>query len=399
MMAAFDPALPSYVVDPYPTLAALRAEDPVWFSADLDAWIVTGYAECSAALHDASTFRSDFLAVEGARWDEARRRSEVFLGGVPALSAMAEPDHHRMRDTVSGVFSPRAVERLRPRIEAIVNELLDATEPGEPFDVMGGLAYPLPRRVIAEQLGLAEADREPLLRDASRIARAMFGDGSSGEAEQALEAHASLAAYLARAASTPGAYDVAGALGRVLEARDAGTLSEVEVLALMVDVALAGNDPTACLIGNGTLALLRHPEERALLLDDPSLIPGAVEEFLRYDSPLHALMRIAARDAVLGGHEVRTGDVVYLLLGAANRDPAQFPDPDRLDVRRKSTRHLGFGSGSHHCLGAPLARMVAEVAFGAMLARFPAMRLAPLGLEREHGFELRAPSRLLVLTD
>ena len=125
-MAAFDPTQPSYVVDPYPALAELRAEDPVWFSADLDAWIVTGYAECAAALHDASMFRSDFLAVEGARWDEARRRSEVFLGGVPALSAMAEPDHHRMRDTISGVFSPRAVERLRPRIEATVNELLDA---------------------------------------------------------------------------------------------------------------------------------------------------------------------------------------------------------------------------------------------------------------------------------
>ena len=136
-----------------------------------------------------------------------------------------------------------------------------------------------------------------------------------------------------------------------------------------------------------------------MLLGDPSLISGAVEEFLRYDSPLHALMRIAARDTVLGRHEVHAGDVVYLLLGAANRDPVQFPDPDRLDVRRRSLRHLGFGSGSHHCLGAPLARLVAEITFGAMLARFPAMRLAPLGLEREPGFELRAPSRLLVLTD
>lgn len=398
-MAAFDPSQPSYLFDPYPALAALRAEDPVWFSADLEAWVVTGYAECSAVLHDASTYRSDFLAVEGARWDEARRRSEVFLGGVPALSAMAEPDHHRMRDTVSGAFSPRAVERLRPRIETIINALLDVIEPGRPFDVMGGLAYPLPRHVIAAQLGLADAERDAFLRDASTIARGIFGSGTAEEVAQAHEARASIAAYLARAASTPDTYDVTGALHHMFEARDSSALSEVEVLALMMDVALAGNDPTACLIGNGTLALLRHPEERAALLDDPARIPSAVEELLRYDSPLHALMRIAGRDTTLGGHEVRAGDVVYLMLGAANRDPAQFEEPDRLDVRREHPRHLAFGAGSHHCLGAPLARLTAEVAFTSMLARFPSMRLAPLGLEREPEFELRGPSRLLVLTD
>ena len=396
-MATFHPFDPDYAEDPYPALARLRAEDPVHFSADLGAWILTRYADCQAVLHDGSTFRSDFLSQEGDRWDEARGRSALFLDGIPALSAMAEPDHHRMRETVSGAFSPRAVQRLRPAIQAAVDALLDHAPPGQPFDVVSGLAYPLPRLVIAAQLGVAEADRAAFMSNASLIARAMFGAGDADEAAQALEARAALGEYLGRLRRERPEAD--GALSRMLDAHGGGTLSETETVALMVDVALAGNDPTACLIANGTLAILRHPEALDALRAEPALVPGAIEEFLRFDSPLHALMRIVSTETQVGRATMHPGDVVYLMLGAANRDPEQFEDPDRLDVRRGHPRHLGFGGGAHHCMGAPLARLEAEVVLTTLLARFPTMRLAPLGVQREPEFELRAPSRLVVLTD
>ncbi|MEI7925909.1 MAG: cytochrome P450 [Chloroflexota bacterium] len=391
-----DPFHADYGDDPYPALARLRAEDPVHFSVDLNAWVLTAYADCLAVLQDGAAFRSDFLSLEGERWDEARRRSALFLDGVPALSAMAEPDHHRMRESVQGAFSARAVARMRPIIQSSVDALLDRRVPGEPFDVVGSLAYPLPRLVIAAQLGVAEADREAFMRHASVIARAMFGSGEAAEAIEALEARAALSEYLERLKSN-GAGD--GALARMVEAHGAGTLSEVETVALMVDVALAGNDPTACLIANGTLALLRHPDALATLHADPALVPGAVEEFLRYDSPLHALMRIVGTAVTVRGETMEPGEVVYLMVGAANRDPAQYADPDVLDIRREHPRHLGFGGGAHHCLGAPLARLVADVVFTTLTGRFPDMRLAPLGVEREPEFELRGPSRLRVLLD
>ncbi|MGE3856341.1 MAG: cytochrome P450 [Dehalococcoidia bacterium] len=396
-MTTFNPFVPGYGEDPYPALARLRAAEPVHFSEDLGAWVLTRYADCVTVLRDSATFRSDFLSQEGERWDEARRRSQLFLDGIPALSAMAEPDHHRMRETVQGAFSPRAVQRLRPRIQAAVDALLARARPGEPFEVMGGLAYPLPRLVIEEQLGIADVDREPFMRAASLIASGVFGSGDMSETVPALEAREALHEYLARLDAEPP--DADGALARMRAAHGAGTLSDAETVGLMVDVALAGNDPTACLIGNGLLALLRHPEVLDALRADPSLIPGAVEEFLRFDSPLHALMRIAARDVEVGGVPLRAGDVVYLMLGAANRDPAQFEEPDRLDIRRPHLHHLGFGGGAHHCLGAPLARLEAEVVFTSLLARFPGLRLAPLGVERQAEFELRAPARLRVLID
>jgi len=240
------------------------------------------------------------------------------------------------------------------------------------------------------------------MRAASLIASGIFGSGDMSEAVPALEAREALQEYLARLhAESPDteALDAEGALARMVEAHGAGTLSDAETVGLMVDVALAGNDPTACLIGNGLLALVRHPEALDALRADPSLVPAAVEEFLRYDSPLHALMRIVARDVEVAGVAMRAGDVVYLMLGAANRDPEQFEDPDRLDIRRPHPRHLGFGGGAHHCLGAPLARLEAEVVFTSLLARFPGLRLAPLGVERQAEFELRAPARLRVLID
>ena len=399
VMPFFNPLRPSYAEDPYPALARLRAQDPVFFSHDLNAWIVTRYAECSLALHDTARFRSDFLAAEGPRWAVARARNELFLGGVPALSAMAEPDHHRMRETVSAVFAPRAVQRLRERIVDAVDGLLAGLAPGEPFEVMRGLAYPLPRMVIAEQLGIPETDRAEFQAHADAIARAIFGGAEPAEVARASEARDALLAYVARLHADPESLDLSGALARMIDAFTGGTLSQAEVVGLAVDVAMAGNDPTACLIGNGLLALLRHPDQIDLVRGEPALMADATDEFARFDSPLHALMRIAAEDVELAQKVIRRGDVVYLMVGAANRDPAQFADPDRLDVRRENRRHLGFGAGAHFCLGSPLGRLEAEVALSTLITRYPTLHLAGRGAEYEPEFEMRGPRRLTVAYD
>jgi cytochrome P450 len=309
---------------------------------------------------------------------------------------MGEPDHHRLREVVSGAFAPRAVQWLRPFVETAVERLLDALEPGEPFDLMRGLAHPLPRLVIAEQIGIPEDDRATFQAHADAIARAIIG---AGPADEAIHARESLLAYVAGLEASPDGHDGARALARMLDARIAEALSDAELVALLIDVAMAGNDPTACLIGNATLALLRHPDQMAMLRDDLELIPDAIEELLRYDSPLHALMRVAASDTTLGGRQIRAGDVVYLMVGAANRDPAQFSDPDRLDLRRENRKHLSFGTGFHTCLGAPIGRIEAEIALTTLLTRFPTLRLVPKGVEREPEFEMRGPKRLMVVAD
>ena len=394
-MAFFNPLRQSYAEDPYPALARLRAQAPVYFSRDMNAWIVTRYVDCSAVLHDTSTFRSDFLSVEGAHWEVARARNQLFLGGVPALSAMAEPDHHRLRETVSAIFAPRTVRRLRAQIEAIVERLLERLEPGRPCDVMHDLAHPLPRLVIMEQLGIPEPDREEFQAHADAIARAIFGSATADEVRRATDARAALLDYIDRV-STTRTYDPAGALARMIEAFSTHTLSRDEVMALAIDVAMAGNDPTACLIGNALLALLRHPDQLALLRAEPGRIVNAMDEVARYDSPLHALMRIASADVTLGNHPIRRGDVVYAMVGAANRDPAQFADPDRFDVTRDTHRQLGFGAGPHYCLGAPLGKLEAEIALTALFAQRPDVRLDARGAQYEPEFEMRGPKRLIV---
>lgn len=405
-MAFFNPLRPSYVEDPYPALARLRAEDPVFHSPELGAWLLTRYTDCAQALHDPSRFRSDFWATDDPRWREGQARTQALLGGAHALSSMAPDDHHRQRGIVSEDFTPRAVAGVRPYIEAFVDRLLepliDAARAGQPFDLMASLAHPLPRAVVAEQLGIAEVDRPAVMANIDTVARAIFRASTADESRAATAARDALLGYLTRecAPGAPGSGPSGGGvIARLCAAAGAGDLSADELVALTVDIAMAGNDPTACLIGNGTLALLGHPEEAALLRSQPSLTAGAVDELARFDSPMQALMRVAAEEITLGRKRIRKHEIVYLMLGAANRDPEQFPSPDRLDLRREDRRHLSFGAGPHVCLGAPLARLEVEVALTRLLARFPTLRLAPRGVTREPEFEVRGPKRLLLIAD
>ncbi|MEX2375811.1 MAG: cytochrome P450 [Dehalococcoidia bacterium] len=344
-MAFFNPIRPSYIENPYPALARLRAEEPVYYSRELSAWVVTRYADCARALREPTTFCSDFSEVHSQWWDETRTRNQMLLGGVQPLARTEPPHHHRMRDVVSGAYTHVAVQGLRPYIESAVDRLLDGVRPGRPFDLMQSFARPLPQMVIAEQLGIAEQDRETVMGDAYSLVLAATSTSPPEQVRRASEARISLLAYLAHVGVRGTGYGDGGVLARMLDARRGGELSEAELLALAVDVAMAGNDATAYLIGNGTLALLQHPEQFAALGDEPALMTDSIGEFLRYDSPVQAVSRVVAIDVRLGGKQLDKGDLVYLTVGAANRDPAQFPAPDRLHLRREDRRYLSFGAG------------------------------------------------------
>jgi len=396
----FNPFRPSYIENPYPALAQLRASDPVFRSTDLNAWVVTGYAECLHALQDDETFSSDPVHAAGGLGETvAKNRAETPLGHVPILGNSDPPDHTRLRAIVNRAFTPRAVASMRPYIEEVASALLEPAEPGRPFEVMPSFAEPLPVITVLRMLGIPDEDRETIRSWGGAIIRARSdGAADPGVVAAAKAAHTEFVAYLehfarGRVPNAPGVV-----IATLLEAgAPEGKISLDEVMMLLIHISMAGNGPTAYLLGNSVRLLLEHPHETAILRQRSDLIPNAVEEFLRFDSPTHIVTRFALVDSRLGKKRIRAGDTVYVVIGAANRDPAQFPDPDRLDVERKELRHLSFGMGIHFCLGAPLARLEAAVAVEAVLNRFPVLRLADGGFERGGTFLLRGPKRLAVL--
>ena len=287
------------------------------------------------------------------------------------------PDHTRLRTLVSKAFTPRAIESLRGRIEQMVDALLDvAVDRGE-MDLIADLAYPLPASVICEMLGVPLQDRDRLREWSADIARSLDAVIVSDPEviARANAAGVALREYFERLVAERRRAPRADILSGLIAAEEAGDrLSTDELFATVILLFLAGHETTANLIGNGMLALLRHPAELARLRDDPALIESAVEELLRYDSPVQRVSRITTADVVIGDRTIPAGSLAMALLAAANRDPAYFPDPDRLDVARRDNRHLAFGSGIHFCLGAPLARLEGRIVFAALLAPLPPPR-------------------------
>ncbi len=377
-MVMFNPFLPSFLVDPYPAYAALRAQDPVHRSLALQVWVVTSYAEAEAVLRDAATYSSDLgVATSPLALALNHQRAASPLGHVMTVLNSDPPTHTRLRGLVNRAFTPRTVEALRGRIEAVTAELLDAAPEGGPFDLMTALAQPLPVIVIAELLGIPAGDRARFKAWSDEIAattRPMAGQAAIDGARRATtELIAYLEPVIARLRAEPGE-DLLSAL---VQAEDAGDrLSHEELLAFAILLLVAGNETTTNLLGNGVLALLRAPEQLAAVRGDASLLPRAIEELLRFDSPVQTLIRFARQPSQLGGHEIKPGESVLVTIGGANRDPRRFADPERLDVTAERERHLAFGLGPHFCLGAPLARLEAEVALSAVLARYPDLHLA-----------------------
>ena len=285
-------------------------------------------------------------------------------------------DHRRLRRLVSKAFTPRMVEQLRPRIQEIADALIDSVAAAGEMELVSEFAFPLPITVIAELLGVSVADRERFREWSGAVVSPAFTPAGMERADALLGAFVEyLLALFAERRKEPGE-DLVSALVAVEDGGD--TLSEEELCSMVVLLIVAGHETTVSLIGNAMLALLTHPEQRAAIERDSSLLPRAVEELIRYDGPVErTLNRWAAVDVELRGQTIRRGETVIVVLGAADHDPERFESPGTLDfAAERDARHLGFGRGRHFCLGAPLARLEAEIALGTLLRRLPGLRLA-----------------------
>ncbi|WIV57075.1 cytochrome P450 family protein [Amycolatopsis nalaikhensis] len=365
-----------FAQDPHLLAELLRAEGPVRrakMPRGLPCYLVTGFAEARLLLADPR------LSKDSGR---ARALFEAKLpSGEPAQGGVGQdlsfhmlnsdpPDHTRLRKLVNKAFTARTVARLRPRVEEITAELLDGLAGRERADLLASFAAPLPITVICELLGVRAADRTEF----SEWSKTLLSS-STPEAMQA--AAQNMFAYLTDLIAQKRTEPAEDLLSDLVHASDDGdSLSEAELVSMAFLLLVAGHETTVNLIANGVLALLREPEQLALLRSDPSLLPNAVEEFLRFDGPIHlATLRFTAEPVEVGGVTIPEGEFVLVSLLGANRDEERYPEPDRLDITRAAGGHLAFGHGIHYCVGAPLARLEAEIALGGLLARFPGLAL------------------------
>src|SRR3954454_4275477 len=364
--------------DPYPLFARVQAYDPVHQVTLADghrAWLIVRHAEAKAALSHAGLSKDMLaaLATDGA----------VVAEGLPGptfarhMLSVDPPDHSRLRRLVSSTFTPRRVEELRPRVQELIDDLLDdiaAQGPDARVDLVAAFAFPLPFAVICELLGVPEQDRLELGRGLTAL---LVPTHTAEEFARAKEASdrvvAMLEALVAGKQQRPGDDLVSG----LITARDGDErLSTQELLSTIFQLIVAGHDTTASFIGNAVVALLTHPDQLAALRADPEMLPAAVEELLRYDAPVpHSTFRYTVTDVQLGDVTIPSGEQVIISLAAANRDGEQYANGEVLELDRTRARHLAFGYGIHHCLGAPLARMEGQLALASLLRRFPELRL------------------------
>ena len=317
----------------------------------------------------------------------------------PSILFLDAPDHTRLRSLVTKAFTPRAVERMRPRIQEIVDELLDAVAGQDSFDLMDAFAMPLPTIVIAEMLGVDTADQADFKHWSDEGVLRFNPMITEEESARADAAGLAMQEYLTRAVAERRQAPRDDLISSMIAVEESGDQLTSEEIVTMTSLLLAaGNVTTTDLIGNGVLALLQHPAELQKLRDDPSLIKSAVEEVLRYDTPVVHTARVALSDAEIEGCPIKEGDSILTFLASANHDPAVYPDPDKFDISREGTRHHAFGGGIHYCLGAPLARLEAEIGIGTLVQRFPKMRIADEPLEWRRLPAFRGLIRLPVLT-
>jgi pimeloyl-[acyl-carrier protein] synthase len=370
----FNPMDPEFVADPYPMYQRLQADDPVHHSP-LGFWVLTRYADVIASLRDPRLIKEPIAAFAAARFGMT-----VPPGIGLSMLDRDPPDHTRLRGLVSKAFTPKALERLRPDIQQIVNTLLDKVERHGEMDLIDEFAYPLPVNVICDMLGVPVKDHERFKQWGLDIARgldAIMLPPDSEVLQRSIAGRRALAEYFRELIAERRAAPRDDMLSALIAAEEAGDkLNEDELLATCLLLLVAGHETTVNLIGNGTLALLRHPAELRRLREAPGIIGTAVEELLRFDGPVQRTARIPSEDIVIGGRTIPKGELVMPFLGAADRDPAQFPDPHRLDLTRADNRHIAFGMGIHFCLGAPLARMEGQIAINTLLKRLPKLALA-----------------------
>ncbi len=366
---------PEVLADPYPLYAQLRAESPVHWDPYLHTWVVTRYADVAEVL---TRFRADRTPTPDKLVELGMQQlTPLAQVMVRQMLFLDPPQHSRVRALAAAAFTPRRIERLREHIQDITNTLVDAVAARGQMDVMQELAGPLPAIVTAELLGVPTADHEQL-KDWSQDFAEMLGNfqHNPGRVEKVLRSVEGMTSYFRDALTRQPAEPTEGLLNALANAEvDGDRLTEDEVIANVIVTMVGGQETTTNLIGNGLLTLLRTPGALERLRADPSAIPTAIEELLRYESPSQHTARLAPDDVVLGGQAIGKGQAVIAVLGAANRDPERFADPDVLDLARKDNRHLAFGWAGHFCFGAPLARMEAHIAFETMLRRLPELEL------------------------
>ena len=398
---AFNPFAPGFAEDPYPQYAALRDGDPV-HRTPIGPWLVTRYEDVSRLLRGGLSADRRKIPRDSPL---VRRREEIYSGRnirrlrSPSMLDLDAPDHTRLRKLVSKAFTPRAIDALRPQVTGLVDELLAAMESARRIDLVDALAFPLPFTVIAGMLGTPPADHERIRQLSGTLVRGLEPVADTAVADAIVAADEELTAVAAEMIAWKREHPGDDMLTALIQAEDEGdTLSDEELVSQTLLLYIAGHETTVNLIAGGALALLRNPGQLAILRENPAIIPGAVEELLRYDSPVQLGRRITVEPVTVGGTEIPPGELVIVSLASANRDERFWgPGAAELRVDRENARqHVSFGAGPHHCLGAYLARMEAAVAFERLLARFP--RLALDGNVTWNGrINLRGPARLPVL--
>ncbi len=374
---ALTPLDPVFRETPHVYLDRLREAAPVHRDTALNRVFLTRFGDAKAVVSNRA------LAVDPRKAPPGSYHRRIVLGDgdpamfQPSMLHLDDPDHRRIRNLVSQAFNQRAVDAFRPRIQAIADHLLDAVS-GQGFDVIGDFAAPFPTIVIAEMLGVDPADQGSFKTWSDALVHSFNPRRTPAQDEELMQAQIGLIEYFQRIVDLRRRVRGEDLVSALVSAEEAGErLSEREIISTCNLLLVAGNVTTTDLIGNGVLALLRHPDQLAALRADPGLIRNAVEEVLRFDPPVAQTSRLVLTPIEVGGVRLQAGESVNASLLAAGHDPAAHADPHRFDISRADTSHMAFGGGAHFCLGAPLARAEAQIAISSMLARFPALRLDP----------------------
>ena len=354
------------IADPYPAYRRLRELDPVHYSILTRMIVVSRFADVDRILRDHRNFSSNLASARHARGIVATRKKLK-----PSMLAVDPPDHTRLRRLVNRAFTPRSVAELEGFIRATAHGLVDKLDGADEFDLMKAFAVPLPTIVIARMIGVPKRDLNRFKMWSSRLARALEPILPPDEQELVYRSNQQLSEYFTATIEQRRRKPRNDLISRLVHAEEqCDHLTRDETIVMLRLLLLAGNETTANLIGNGVRALLRHPDQLALLREQPELIPSAVEELLRYDSPVQLDMRIARRDMDIGDSAVPSGTMIGLLVGSANHDTERFRRPAELDITRSDQGNISFGRGIHHCLGAPLARLEGRIALEILLERF-----------------------------
>ena len=377
LFGLYNPFLAEYTRSPYETFRKLRDNAPVYYSRLFGAWIATRYDDALFVLRDENftTDRSNTIAFKAVAF--LSRRDQDLTAMIERNLLMIDGEEHRkLRSLVGKAFTPRRVEALRQRIQGVVDELLEEmrerSEQGGTIELMRDLARPLPIRVIMELLGLPREDRSKIANWSAELVQLLDPFQAEGGMAPMRAAIRELNQYLRPLIESRRSDPQGDLISAMLQAEENGTrIEEKDLLALVTLILVAGHETTTNLIGNVVIELLRNPGERKRLQDDPSLMPSAVEEFLRFCGPIMLTDRAAIKDCELGGKKIKAGQLVMVALAGANRDPDEFDAPEKFDVTRKDVRHLSLGQGNHFCMGAQLARLETEIVIGSLLRHFP----------------------------